>query len=561
MAAALLGFIDWTPVTALIGIGGIVLGIWILVKNPRAPLNQAALAMNLAVGIWLIGDSVAIQTPDRSMAMVFVVCSFVGAIFIPSTAFHLLALLAKALPSGRRWIPWVGHGIGVLLYPILMWEFFTLELHPAPYSAYVWEIPTHGLVYKTFAIFLLVAIYSALFLLWRHYFRVENRVEKSQTLIMMVGLTIAGVFGPIFSTILPIAGIQVNIHGGLFVAPMIAGIGWVVLNYDLFTVEAVFEGSRSVGTVRVTREQSHLVLSANPDLGYEMIRGLVDEVPGLCLTTRYPGKLRDTHDLKKTPILWLTDTESEERSLSPERLGFEILYTVESFMTENAETVVYLDDLAYLTMLNGFEDTWDFLQSVNNIAAVNSVTLIVSIDPALFEESELARLRGGFDEIHEPSLDVTRSSGAIKTPFSYLFLAADPGGAVAAIANLPGSKLAITNLYPEKFAKRYPVPDMDHIWLTTSKKGTTRRFDPRRLEFEGTAYAGEFLRGGGAILFLHGLEDLMSNNEDRDTLAFLKTLIDIAAVNQACVVAALDPKTLMPSQIAAITSRFDFRRS
>ena len=113
------------------------------------------------------------------------------------------------------------------------------------------------------------------------------------------------------------------------------------------------------------------------------------------------------YSMEKTPIIWLTETTTQERALSPFRLDFELMYTIESFINENKETVVLLDDLNYLSICNGEDKALDFLKTINDIGSLHGGTILAPVDPDLFEDEGLARLEMLFDKV----VDITRDKG------------------------------------------------------------------------------------------------------------------------------------------------------
>ncbi|MCK4757344.1 MAG: DUF835 domain-containing protein [Thermoplasmata archaeon] len=539
----------------------VILGILILVKNPKHRTNQLGAAVQFTVALWILGDVGLKYAADYSTAQAWSTFLWIGAVFIPSTVLHFVALFIRALPQNKMKYLWAIHLVSVLLYPLIILEQLDLGLADAPYEG-IWATNSEGLVYSLFAVYLISCVYIGLFILWRGFVKIKNKIERSQVLYLAIGMTVAGIFGPLFSVILPILEYDINVSGGIFPFIMVAFFGYAMLKYKLFDIEHIIEEAKPVTeSLRLKPGMSYIIKESGSNNSYEIFRGMVSQTPGLCITSFYPQKLRNEYNLEKTPIVWITETSTDEKKLSPHRLEFEILYTIETFMKDGENTTVMIDDLKYLSMVNGFDKTLEFLKSINDVAAMNNAAIIIPVNPSRFEEREIFQLKSIFDEM----IDLGRGESKIParddiSSYSFIFEEESPVQASEILRSSQSKKLCITSQYPSKLKTRFDLPKMDMYWLTTTRQSEERTLQPNRLEFEITQTIAEFLRKEKGLVFIYGLETLLMESGLPKVNDFLKTIIDIASVSEGSIMASIDPGSLKEREMAVLESRFDIVR-
>jgi hypothetical protein len=150
--------------------------------------------------------------------------------------------------------------------------------------------------------------------------------------------------------------------------------------------------------VKVEQGYNYLIKGTDVRKAYAVFMQLMKKTPGLCITSTHPRKRRDEYKLK-CQIYWLTDvTKTDEKTLHPERLDFELFKTVNDFVT-GKHGVIMLDGLEYLVHVNGFERTMDFIDSIRDAISTHKGTLVVPANPSVFKEEELGMLEKRFDRI------------------------------------------------------------------------------------------------------------------------------------------------------------------
>jgi len=143
---------------------------------------------------------------------------------------------------------------------------------------------------------------------------------------------------------------------------------------------------------RLENGYSYLIKEEIPDQAYDIfVDAARHGVPCLCITREYPEKLKEKHDLKGVPFLWLS--MDQERSYARDPTNLALLYSdTKTFISENKSCVVLLSGLEYLISQNGFPKVLKLLQHVNDRLAVMDSVLVASISPLTLPENELKLL-------------------------------------------------------------------------------------------------------------------------------------------------------------------------
>ncbi len=89
-------------------------------------------------------------------------------------------------------------------------------------------------------------------------------------------------------------------------------------------------------------------------------------------------------------IYWLTDSVTDERSISPE--PDQLFAFITDFIADNESSVILLDGLEYLISHANFERILRFVQGINDAVGVHNSRLIIPINPHALSEKEMALL-------------------------------------------------------------------------------------------------------------------------------------------------------------------------
>jgi len=137
---------------------------------------------------------------------------------------------------------------------------------------------------------------------------------------------------------------------------------------------------------------SYLIKEEIPDQAFDIFVDAVKHgVPSLCVTREYPEKVKDKHDLKGIPFLWLSMDQEKTYARDPSNLAL-IYSDLKTFISENKNCVVLFLGLEYLVSQNGFAKVLKLLQHVNDKIAVTDSVLIASMSPLTIPETDLKML-------------------------------------------------------------------------------------------------------------------------------------------------------------------------
>lgn len=132
----------------------------------------------------------------------------------------------------------------------------------------------------------------------------------------------------------------------------------------------------------------YLIKEEVPDRSYEIFKDWVTHGhQGLCITRDFPAKIRKKYGLEKTPIIWLS-TSDTENTVPPQNLSA-LFYHIENFLKKSENGILLLSGLEYLITHNTYQSVLKFIQLLNEQIALRGAVLIVPISPLTMEEKDL----------------------------------------------------------------------------------------------------------------------------------------------------------------------------
>jgi archaellum biogenesis ATPase FlaH len=529
----------------------------VLSRNPRARVNQYCAMLIFVISEWVFGVIFMASATSPEVAEKWVKILYVGACLIPSFAIIFVLELTRTFSPKVRTMLNSFHIIGLLLYPGLT----TTGIREIS-SIGVYDSIKDSTVFNLYGLWLLGAIIISIFIMGRKFATTKNMVERNQLKYMFVGMVFSGIFGPMFDVVFPMMGLEGGPLGGAATTGMALGFAYAILKYDLFSIEAAVEAEQPKVEQKKRLESgfNYLIKEKGSHTSYEIFRGMVSSVPGLCFTTFHPKKLRAEYVLEKTPIIWLTDTSTQEKNVKPDRLEFEILYNIESFIKDNEKTVVLIDDLKYLTVVNGFDQTMDFIKAVNDISSMHNGTVVIPVNPMLFEEKEMLSMETIFDEMmdaYSPGEEGISDFTKPKNAYSYLIESENLDNLYNIVKSWGMNTMVLTKTYPDKVSKKYEMTNENMYWLTDTQAESSNTLNPHRLEFEITMKIGEFLRKEKGVVAIDCMDLMIMNNDINQVNEFMKSIVDIASVEDCIIIATLNPKLYKETEVGLFRKRFD----
>jgi hypothetical protein len=145
---------------------------------------------------------------------------------------------------------------------------------------------------------------------------------------------------------------------------------------------------------------NYLIEEPQPKRSFEFFKTKVSQgAKGLCISTSYPKKIIEEYGLHGTTVYWLSELEFDNQSLHPRRLDFEVTRAIQNFVKSNPSSVLIIDGVEFLILINGFERVMTFIKKMNDIMSATASTLITSINPSAFSEEKLSIIEREFDRV------------------------------------------------------------------------------------------------------------------------------------------------------------------
>lgn len=545
----------------------LILTILVLRNNPNRRANQIATVLFVGFLIWSFAEILEkfLGEGEEDLAAFAERFYGVGVLLVPSGLVHF----SLVFPRVRR-VPKAVYAGLYGSYAVMLGLMFLTDLfvQGVKFGDTGWEAVYGDFVALYFGYALVVALGSVVVFIST--LRESTMIiEKKQVSLILLGLlaTIALLVGTFVVPTLVLGSVPfffIPTTTSLLIFSLF--IFYSIRKYKMFVIEAVIEdGGAGVedSTLPVELGFTHLIEEDGLDESYAAFRNKVSNVPGLCLTTTHPDKIRERRGLGRTPIVWLSESAPTETHLTinPWRLDFELSYTIKNFMEENTETVIMIDDLEYLASVNGFEKMVGFVKSLNDTASINNSTVIAPVNPSAFDPEEFHSLasafdkrlkaedgrKGAVDEIHAGNsylVDTTRMREQMNILKAYI---------------KENPTLCITKTYPDKFVKIYDLSGVKIYWLTESQHGEEKFISPTRLDFELAEVVGEFMKGAEQrTVILDGLEQLIQVNGFKRTLDYIKNVEDRISAKKGVLFVSVEWESLKDNEKAILEKKFDY---
>lgn len=365
----------------------VLLGIYVLKADPRHTVNRVIAILTFLGAVWCLGKSMEDLFP-KNIAFLWGEFAEAGLILLLPVFVHLTYVFPKPKPSETR--------VALLYFPaavfmgLLFVELFTGEhillVSPTriPYSMY-------QLIFVCFAMFNLARIYV----------KSEYAMERIQLRLTLIGLGVSALVAAFTM------GLNIFLSGNIgrpavFAIPVSFGfIIYAITRYKMFVLPPMVKfllpapeaGLKTKLKYKLKEGGSYLIKEEEFERGPKIFRDLTThDIPGIWLTTSSPNKIREKYGLARTPVLYLTSRSvSDEMVLPPDRLD-KAIDVISFYFLRPYRSVVFVDCLKELVVINGFEKALDFLSKLGKMCSQKNSNLIVQIDPGKFEKKQLAAI-------------------------------------------------------------------------------------------------------------------------------------------------------------------------
>ena len=153
---------------------------------------------------------------------------------------------------------------------------------------------------------------------------------------------------------------------------------------------------------------TYLIKEARPYLSTKLFQSLVRSgLPGLTVSRIYPQKLEENYeiDMKNLQYIWLSRSRGEN-NMDPVRLG-PLAMRIEEFIKANSSSVIFLEGIEYLMLVNGFDVVRSFVDYIDERVVSFGATLLISVSPNAFDKREMALMERNKKVIDMPLITLT----------------------------------------------------------------------------------------------------------------------------------------------------------
>ncbi|NQU78881.1 DUF835 domain-containing protein [Candidatus Woesearchaeota archaeon] len=402
------GSVGWTWIIIMASLVAFLvkfgLALWILLLNHNSRVNRFFAAVFIGQAVWDLGKFVMWLTPYEPTAMIWAKISYTG--YILSVFFMLnfvWAFLKKknffTTKYGRIvfYAPmvfmlgalWVGNQVIVdLIPPNVMSYGYGIEL---------WSY-SYGAVYNYFFVWFqaLPFLYAFMHFVFRYFYGQRND-KKKQMLYLLVGSAFPIMIGIPTGVLLPFFDIYLPPHNNLLSLVMSVFIAIGIIKYKFLTIQPIGEHIVPGRKLEHKLAQKYLLQTGksyfitherSSDIAHKvMLTHLYRNRYGLIITARNPTSVRQDYGIETTPIVWLTDTDTQQLSVDP--IDIQQLYeTIHMFVRKVPNAIVLIDGLDYLIQHNNFEKILHFITQIRLVVVQNGACLIITKGSAVLTHKQ-----------------------------------------------------------------------------------------------------------------------------------------------------------------------------
>jgi len=231
------------PLTAFIA--NVIIGCYIIYKNPKDRLNRLYALVAFSVAIWGLGDFLVFTAVTPAAALYWEKLSTLGSVSVPVLLLHFFLVFTRSKFVSRK--------IFYLLYiPSLLFGFlnFTTTLIPDSAELNYWGYGiAGGVLYEPFTSYIVVYIIAGLLFCYRFYSKAPSVREKSQAKLLMISIAIPLVGGVITEAVPIILGFKIIPLSSTLSAPTALIIAYAMIKYKLMTITSALAAENIIETM------------------------------------------------------------------------------------------------------------------------------------------------------------------------------------------------------------------------------------------------------------------------------------------------------------------------
>ncbi|MBI5881224.1 DUF835 domain-containing protein, partial [archaeon] len=273
---------------------------------------------------------------------------------------------------------WLGKG--------MISELIPPEQLPYGFGIELWSY-SYGHVYNYFFLWFQIIPFMYAFILFViKYFTSQRPDKKKQVLYLVVGSAFPIMIGIPTGVLLPAMGINLPPHNNILSVIMSVFIAIGIIKYKFLAIQPI--GERMVPGMKLEHElakryklevgHSYFIKhEKSAEIAYKvLLTHLYQRKYGLIITAHNPARIMHEHGIETTPVVWMTDTETEHLSVDPIDIE-QIHETIRNFTERMPNAFVLIDGMDYLITHNNFAKILHFIKQVKAMMAKSDDCLIV----------------------------------------------------------------------------------------------------------------------------------------------------------------------------------------
>jgi Trk K+ transport system NAD-binding subunit len=266
------------------------------------------------------------------------------------------------------------------------------ELIPPEKLSYGFDIAlwnySYGPVYNYFFLwFQIIPFLYAFIIFIKKFFSAAQPDKKKQALYLILGSSFPIVIGILTGIILPAGGITLPPHNNMLSLIMCIFIAVGIIKYKLLSVQAISENIDPKRKIdhEIAKEYSmdfgkvyFIKHEKSSEIAHKVLLShLYHKRYGLIITAHDPQRIRKEYGIETTPIIWITDTETDHPAVDP--IDIQQFYeTIKKFIAEVPNSFVLIDGLDFLILHNNFAKIHQFVRQLKSIISKSESCLIVT---------------------------------------------------------------------------------------------------------------------------------------------------------------------------------------
>jgi Trk K+ transport system NAD-binding subunit len=391
------GSVGWTNITIFASLIAFLVkfgvALWVYLRNPSAKVNRYFAIVFAGQAVWDLGKFFMWMSASEGAAFIWSRISYSGYII---SVFFLLGFVWAYTKRKNFFTSVPGRFVlyvPMILLLILLWSGGSVISHLIPpgnlsygYGIELWDYE-YGPVYNYFFMwFQIIPFLYAFMAFVVKYFHVTTADKKKQLLYLMIGSAFPIAIGIPTGVILPSMGINLPPHNNVLSLIMSIFIAIGIIKYKFLAIQPVGESivagrklEHDLAREYIFDFRKAYFIKHEESCGIAhkvLLTHLYNGRYGLILTAHNPSNIRHEYGIETTPIVWITDTETEHLSVEP--IDIEQMYnTVKSFVGKVKNSFVLIDGLDYLLKHNSFAKILHFVKQVKVVVEENDGCLII----------------------------------------------------------------------------------------------------------------------------------------------------------------------------------------